>query len=145
MKLLRRASIAALPLALCGCLEVNQHPAWLEGRYAGKVDQLPYQQHFHRDRLAWFAAISNRTLHQNEYVRAKPPGEPGAKRLEDIGATPATNTGPGGAGAAAAPASGPAAAAPAGASAAPAGTAVAPAAGTASPAPAGAAARPASR
>lgn len=93
MKQLKRACITALPLALCGCLEVNQHPAWLNGGYAGKIDQLPYQQLFHRDRLAWFAAVSNRNLHQNEYVRAKPPGTPGAKRLEDIGATPAQNTG----------------------------------------------------
>ena len=93
MKQLKRVCIAALPLALCGCLEVNQHPAWLEGGYAGKIDQLPYQQLFHRDRLAWFATISNRNLHQNEYVRAKPPGTVGAKRLQDIGATPAQNIG----------------------------------------------------
>jgi hypothetical protein len=97
MKQLKRVCIAALPLALCGCLEVNQHPAWLNGGYAGKIDQLPYQQLFHRDRLAWFATISNRNLHQNEYVRAKPPGMAGAKRLQDIGATPAQNTGQAGA------------------------------------------------
>lgn len=107
MKLLKRAGIAVLPLALCGCLEVNQHPAWLEGGYAGKIDQLPYQQLFHRDRLAWSAAIANRTLHQNEYVRAKPPGMVGYIPIEETGATPQENIGPaGGASAGAAPAGG---------------------------------------
>ena len=103
MKMLKRASIAALPLALCGCLEVDQHPAWLNGGYAGKIDQLPYQQHFHRDRLAWSAAIANRNLYQNEYVRAKPPGMAGAKRLQDVGGTPRENTGQAGPGPGAAP------------------------------------------
>jgi hypothetical protein len=94
MKPLKRAGIAALPLALCGCLEVDQHPGWREGGYAGKTDQLPYAQHFYNDRLAWSAALTNRALYQNEFVRAKPPGMAGAKRLQDIGATPAENTGP---------------------------------------------------
>lgn len=145
MNLLKRAGIAALPLALCGCLEVNQHPAWIDGGYAGKIDQLPYQQHFHRDRLAWFAAITNRNLYQNEYVRAKPPGMAGAKRLQDIGATPQQNTGQGSSGAGPAPA-GAAATAPArGAPAATAGGMVQPGPGAASPAAAGATRQPGSR
>lgn len=94
MKALKRCLIAALPLALCGCLEVDQHPAWLDGGYAGKIDQMPAQQHFHRDRLAWSAAVTNRALYQNEYIRAKPPGEPGYKTMAETGATPAENTGP---------------------------------------------------
>ena len=94
MKTFKLLGIAAAPLALCGCLEVNQHPAWMNGKYAGKIDQLPWQTHFQRDRLAWSAAVSNRNLYQNEYIRAKPPGEPGARRPSDVGATPAENTGP---------------------------------------------------
>jgi hypothetical protein len=61
-----------LPLALSGCLEVRQHPPWIKGQYAGKVDQLPFQRNFHNDMLAWFAAISDRNNKQNEYNRAKP-------------------------------------------------------------------------
>lgn len=69
----KRLIIAALVLPLAGCLEVPQYPAWKEGKYAGKVDQMPYQVHFHGDRLAWNAAIQNRNIHQNEYNRARPP------------------------------------------------------------------------
>lgn len=65
-----------LALAACallgGCLEVDQYPAWYEGEIAGKPDNLPYQLRFHNDRLAWSAAIQDRTLKQNEYIRAKP-------------------------------------------------------------------------
>ncbi|HEU4852670.1 MAG TPA: hypothetical protein VFT37_11005 [Telluria sp.] len=145
MKNLKRLGIAAVPLALCGCLEVNQHPAWLNGKYAGKIDQLPWQTHFHHDRLAWSAAINNRSLYQNEYIRARPPGQPGAKRLSDIGATPAQNTGPGAPdGAGAKP--GARAAQPPGAAApnAPAGTGVNAPAAARAPAAAGANARPGS-
>ncbi|GAC1410045.1 MAG: hypothetical protein NVSMB6_10310 [Burkholderiaceae bacterium] len=64
--------VAALPLALSGCLEVEQHPAWLQGQYNGKPDNLPQQTHFHGDRLAWNAAIANRNHLQNEYERTVP-------------------------------------------------------------------------
>ena len=69
----KRLLIAVLALPLAGCLEVDQFPAWKRGQYAGKVDQMPYQVHFHGDRLAWNAAIQNRNIHQNEYNRARPP------------------------------------------------------------------------
>jgi hypothetical protein len=69
----RRLCVAAvLPLALSGCLEVNQHPPWLHGQYQGKPDNLPYQVNFHNDKLAWYATISNRNQMQNEYIRANP-------------------------------------------------------------------------
>jgi hypothetical protein len=63
---------AALAALLSGCLEVEQHPVWRNGDYAGKADALPHQARFHGDRLAWNAAITDRTLQQDEYVRAKP-------------------------------------------------------------------------
>lgn len=59
-------------LLLCGCLEVEQHPRWIDGQYDGKRDNLHQQVHFHNDRLAWAAAIDNRNRLQNEYGRAKP-------------------------------------------------------------------------
>ncbi|GGY87012.1 hypothetical protein ACFFTM_16060 [Pseudoduganella plicata] len=61
-----------LPLALSGCLEVNQHPAWKKGEYAGKTDNRHFQTRFHNDRLAWMATIMNRNAKQNEYNRANP-------------------------------------------------------------------------
>ncbi|NNG21940.1 hypothetical protein HGB41_02810 [Massilia sp. ML15P13] len=67
-----RYCVLALPLLLGGCLEVDQHPEWLRGQYAGKVDNRPYQVRFHNDRLAWAAAINNRNQKQNEYNRANP-------------------------------------------------------------------------
>jgi hypothetical protein len=68
-----RWSIAGLlPLLLCGCLEIEQHPKWVNGEYAGKKDNLPYQVNFHNDRLAWTAAITNRNHLQNEYGRTMP-------------------------------------------------------------------------
>lgn len=76
MKSLKR--IAALPLALAvtlslsGCLETEQHPAWVRGEYAGKEDPRHYQTLFHNDKLAWSAAINNRAQNQNEYNRANP-------------------------------------------------------------------------
>ena len=57
------------PLLLAGCLEVEQNPPYREGRYDGKTDDLPQQLRFSGDRLAWNAAIANRTRHQNEYNR----------------------------------------------------------------------------
>ena len=42
-------------------------------RYAGKADNLPYQVQFHNDKLAWSRPrIQDRTLKQNEYIRANP-------------------------------------------------------------------------
>jgi hypothetical protein len=66
--------IAALPLvlALSGCLEVEQHPKWVKGEYAGKKDPRHYQTLFHNDKLSWNAAIVNRNNQQNEYNRANP-------------------------------------------------------------------------
>jgi hypothetical protein len=72
MKSARLIALVLLPLALSGCLEVKQHPAWIKGQYAGKEDNLPFQRLFHGDRLAWFAAVSNRNSKQNEYNRANP-------------------------------------------------------------------------
>lgn len=72
MNLLRVVAIAVLALFLGGCLEVEQHPPWLDGQYDGKPDNLAPQTHFHGDRLAWYAALSNRTHLQNEYERTNP-------------------------------------------------------------------------
>jgi hypothetical protein len=63
---------AAALLLLTGCLEVEQHPPWIAGEYAGKPDDRHYQRRFHHDRLAWWAAIEDRNGHQNEYNRANP-------------------------------------------------------------------------
>ena len=59
-------------LALSGCLEVEQHPKWVKGEYAGKKDPRHYQTLFHNDKLSWNAAIVNRNNQQNEYNRANP-------------------------------------------------------------------------
>jgi hypothetical protein len=64
--------IAALALALSGCLEVEQHPAWVKGQYAGKTDTRHFQTLFHNDKFSWNAAIVNRNNQQNEYNRANP-------------------------------------------------------------------------
>jgi hypothetical protein len=71
---MKRAILLAvvLPLALSGCLEVSQHPHWKDGQIAGKHDDRQFQRLFHGDKLAWFAAISNRNQYQNEYNRANP-------------------------------------------------------------------------
>jgi outer membrane lipoprotein SlyB len=70
----KRTLIVALPLALAlsGCLEVEQHPAWVKGQYAGKKDPRHFQTLFHNDKLSWGAAIVNRNNQQNEYNRANP-------------------------------------------------------------------------
>ena len=65
------AAALALPL-LTGCLEVDQHPDWIRGQYAGKTDNRQFEVHFHRDRLAWWGAIQDRNMFQNEYNRANP-------------------------------------------------------------------------
>lgn len=72
MRPARTAALAALCALLGGCLEVAQYPAWVNGEIAGKAENLPYQVRFHNDKLAWSAAIQNRTLKQNEYLRALP-------------------------------------------------------------------------
>jgi hypothetical protein len=71
----QRTGLATLLVAcaLSGCLEVNQYPAWADGRYDGKPDALPEQAHFGGDRLAWNAAITNRNHLQNEYGRMDSP------------------------------------------------------------------------
>jgi len=58
--------------ALTGCLEVDQHPNWVKGQYAGKTDNRQFATHFHKDKLAWWGAINNRNMKQNEYNRANP-------------------------------------------------------------------------
>jgi hypothetical protein len=60
------------PLLLTGCLEVDQHPHWIAGEYAGKPDDRHFQRRFHNDRLAWWATVENRNGKQNEYNRANP-------------------------------------------------------------------------
>lgn len=72
MKPLKLAAAALLALQLCGCLEVDQNPPYLDGAYAGKRDNLAAQSRFHGDKLAWNAAVADRMLRQNEYNRAKP-------------------------------------------------------------------------
>ena len=70
---MKRILILCLPLALlAGCLEVGQHPNWVHGMYAGKKDDRPMHRFFHNDKLAWWGAISNRNMNQNEYNRANP-------------------------------------------------------------------------
>lgn len=82
---------------LSACLEVEQHPKWVRGEYAGKSDNLPSQTHFHGDRLAWAATIADRNHLQNEYGRTGP-GD-----VEPVGGVPSTSrrtlgvTGPSGA------------------------------------------------
>lgn len=70
---MKRLLLILTPLAfLAGCLEVDQHPHWVKGQYAGKKDNRQYDVHFHHDKLSWWGTISNRNQHQNEYNRANP-------------------------------------------------------------------------
>ena len=69
---LKIIAAGVLAMLLSGCLEVEQHPAWVNGQYAGKPDNRSSQRSFHNDKMAWNAAISNRALHQNEYNRGSP-------------------------------------------------------------------------
>jgi len=70
---MKRILILCLPLTLlAGCLEVDQHPNWVHGMYAGKKDDRPSLRHFHNDKLSWWGTISNRNMNQNEYNRANP-------------------------------------------------------------------------
>ena len=68
---LRVALMTLMALSLTACLDVQQHPAWVHGTYAGKPDDIPSQRHYHGDRLAWNAAIDNRNRRQNEYNRMR--------------------------------------------------------------------------
>ncbi|EKU82036.1 hypothetical protein ABIB42_000529 [Massilia sp. UYP32] len=72
MKLLKACALILPAVLLAGCLEVDQHPPWLKGEYAGKPDDRHYQRRFHNDRLAWWATVENRNGKQNEYNRANP-------------------------------------------------------------------------
>lgn len=63
---------AAVAVMLTGCLEVPQNPGWVKGQYAGKADNRSAQVSFHSDKLAWGAAMMDRTQYQNEYNRAPP-------------------------------------------------------------------------
>lgn len=72
MKTIRLVTMGMLTVALAGCLEVEQYPAWRNGEYDGKEDNLQQQTHFHSDRLAWNAAIANRNRRQNEFNRTNP-------------------------------------------------------------------------
>ena len=65
-----RAFLAVLlALPLVGCLEVDQHPPYVNGHYDGKPDDLPERAVFNGDAQAWAAAIGNRQMSQNEYNR----------------------------------------------------------------------------
>jgi hypothetical protein len=72
MRALKYAIAGLLAMLLSGCLEVNQHPGWVDGAYAGKPDDRSAAFKFHNDKLAWMAAISDRAQYQNEYNRANP-------------------------------------------------------------------------
>ena len=72
MRPAKLSAVALMAMLLSGCLEVTQHPPWIRGQYAGKVDDLQYQRLFHDDKLAWSAVITNRNQYQNEYNRANP-------------------------------------------------------------------------
>ena len=60
---------ALLALMLSGCLEVEQHPAYMGGGYAGKQDNRSATARFHGDKMAQNAALSDRARNQNEYNR----------------------------------------------------------------------------
>jgi hypothetical protein len=61
-----------MAMALSGCLEVKQHPGWVNGAYAGKADNRAAATSYHGDRFAWSAALANRARMQNEYNRSNP-------------------------------------------------------------------------
>lgn len=69
-----RRLLLVTTLSLLGAcsLEVEQHPGWRNGGYNNKPDNLSPQSHFHKDRLAWNATITNRNHLQNEYNRTTP-------------------------------------------------------------------------
>ncbi len=57
---------------LAGCLEVDQHPAYADGQYAGKRDNKVADTSYKGDNAAWKKAIDERAKTQNEYNRAHP-------------------------------------------------------------------------
>lgn len=59
-------------LLLGGCLEVEQHPPWIQGQYNGKTDNMPAQTNYGGNVLRWNAAITDRNHLQNEYNRMEP-------------------------------------------------------------------------
>ena len=63
---------AVLALSLTGCLEVEQHPPYVDGHYAGKRDNRAADTTFRGDNAAWKKAIVERASTQNEYNRAHP-------------------------------------------------------------------------
>ena len=64
--------LAALACLLCGCLEVEQHPAYVDGAYAGKRDNRVADVTFKGDNAAWKKAVDERNRGQNEYNRVHP-------------------------------------------------------------------------
>lgn len=72
MKIMRLLWTLPAALLLAGCLEVEQHPGWIDGQYNGKRDSPPQQVRFGNDKAAWSAAIAKRNRLQNEYGRAMP-------------------------------------------------------------------------
>lgn len=68
-----RLPFLAVGLAMLGgCLEVEQYPQYVNGAYAGKMDDQAPARKFGNNRAAWEAAVATRTGLQNEYLRAKP-------------------------------------------------------------------------
>lgn len=65
------ASLSAL-LLLGGCLEVEQHPPWVQGKYNGKTETMPAQKNFGGNVLRWNATLTDRNHLQNEYNRMEP-------------------------------------------------------------------------
>lgn len=81
---MRRAALAlaALALALGGCMEVEQaSTGQKQGKYQGKPDTRPYEnapgafsqgaQWNAGDKAGWESAIKRRQQGQNEYVKAE--------------------------------------------------------------------------
>ena len=72
MKVVNLTLAAALAVLLAGCLEVDQHPAYANGAYAGKQDNRSEDTTFRKDKAAQQAALVDRTKAENEYNRVKP-------------------------------------------------------------------------
>ena len=70
-RLLRLLAVMALPLSLAACLEVDQHPPYVNGAYAGQPDNQPQQVAFKGDRAAWEKAIAARVQGQDEFRRTR--------------------------------------------------------------------------
>ena len=63
---------AALACLLSGCLEVEQHPPYANGAYAGERDNRAADVSFKGDNAAWKTAVDLRNRGQNEYNRVHP-------------------------------------------------------------------------